>query len=315
MSGADPAVPAGPGAGPFSRPVAIFGVGLIGASIGLAIRRLDPAIEIVGIGRREESLSRALAAGAIDRFTTRPREGLEGAGLVFLCAPVGTVVSCLGEGMPGLEPDALVTDACSTKRRVVEAARRLPRPGRFVGGHPIAGSERSGPDAAREDLFPGRPVILTPTGETEPQALEAVRRFWIALGSRVFCLEPAEHDRILALTSHLPHLLASAMSSMVGRRRDRDTMDCLGSGFRDLTRIAAGDPVLWREIMATNADNLAGLLEDLGGVLARWRETLLAGDAAGLEKLLAEAADFQALLRAPGREAEEEEQGRHEHDR
>lgn len=292
----------------FSR-VSIFGVGLIGGSLGLAVKRARLAREVVGVGRREESLRRALEIGAVDRVTTDPAEGFKGAGLICLCAPVGAVISLLETGLPFLSRPALITDACSTKA-VVSAAAGAHLPGHlsFVGAHPITGSERSGPQASDVDLFRGRVTILTPEPDADPGAVETVGEFWRAVGSRLVILSPEDHDRTLALTSHLPHLAAAMITLLVARLPARERARCIGRGFLDTTRIAGGDPSLWAGIFETNASNMQRCLGELSALIEHWRKLLADGDGSGMRALLQKAVEVQQSLR-PDDESRREDRG------
>jgi prephenate dehydrogenase len=240
----------------------VIGVGLIGASCALAMRHSGAAREIVGVGRSRENLDRALAKGAIDRalmlsddWTREVRD----ADFVLIAIPVAQYRDTLAALAPVLSPDAVVTDAGSTKQDVVAAARELlgKRLGQFVPAHPVAGSERSGADAGDAGLFVGRQVILTPLPETSPSALQRVERLWTMCGARVARLDPERHDRILAAVSHLPHLIAFALVSELASRPDSaEYLGNAGSGFRDFTRIAGSSPEMWRDVALANRDAL-----------------------------------------------------------
>jgi len=276
------------------RKIAVFGVGLIGGSFGLAVKKHGLAGEIVGVGRRLKSLQKARKTGAIDSYTLDVEAGFRGAELILLAAPVGAVLNLLKTGLPFLEKNQLLTDACSTKKIVVETAEKyLPKGITFVGGHPIAGSEKRGPEAASADLFQKRVTVLTATGRTSGAHLKKIRCLWEALGSRVVVLTPTEHDRILSLTSHLPHLLAAGETILVKRAFFRNKTDFLGTGFRDFTRIAEGDPELWTDILLTNSGNLLKDLAALEKNIAGWKKALTEKKRGRITKLLAEAGNFQ----------------------
>jgi prephenate dehydrogenase len=269
------------------RKVAIVGVGLIGGSFALALRKAGRVQEIVGVGRSRANLDRARALGVIDS-DARLAEAVRGADLVFLAMPVGATASVLKEIAPHLGPDIVVTDAGSTKRDVVEAAREALGPGfaRFVPGHPIAGAEQSGVDAARVDLYSGKRTVLTPAAETAPAALDTVRELWRACGAEVHEMTPEVHDAVFAAVSHLPHLLAYALVHEVATHEKADLLfEYAASGFRDFTRIASSHPEMWRDICMANHRALLTELGRFESVLAEARRLLEARDAAGLERL------------------------------
>lgn len=237
--------------------LAIVGIGLLGGSAAKAARAGRLAREIVGIGRDRGRLEPAVADGTLDRATTDLREGLAGADLVILAAPVLTNEALLERTWPLADANAIVTDVGSTKAGLVRTARRLARtrPLAFVGSHPMAGSEQSGYGIARADLFRGATVIVTPTDTTEPRAVKTVSAFWEAAGARVATLEPETHDRVVAAISHLPHLVADALVDAV-RRFEPGALEFAARGFKDTTRIAASDPVMWQEIFHGNRESL-----------------------------------------------------------
>lgn len=256
--------------------LSILGVGLLGGSLGLAVKRRVKGATVVGYGHRRETLDEALRLGAIDRAVTGAAEAVGGADLVVLCTPVGLFESLLGEIAQNIAPGAIVTDVGSTKRRVVEVAERvLPRGVRFVGSHPMAGSEKRGVRYAWADLFERAVCIVTPTARTDPAALEQVESFWRLMGMRTTRLSPDEHDRRLADVSHLPHALAAALVAM----QEEPSLALVGNGFRDATRIAAGDGGLWRDILSENRDNLRDSVRRLRQELDQLLAHLDSGDA------------------------------------
>jgi prephenate dehydrogenase len=262
--------------------VAIVGVGLIGGSVGLAARRRSVAARVRGTDRDPETLHRALAAGALDETRDGPAEAACGADLVFVCAPVDRVAELAAEAGAGCRPGAVVTDVGSTKAAILEAVRgRLPPGVAFVGGHPLAGSEKQGPEHARADLFEGRLVVLTPEVRTDESALARVREFWQAVGARVRLMEAGEHDQAVALTSHLPHLLASALAGIL----PPDLYELTATGFRDTSRLAAGSPAVWTPILRANRAAVLDALALLELHLGRFRQAL-AGETATLNALL-----------------------------
>jgi prephenate dehydrogenase len=275
----------------------VIGVGLIGASCALAMRTAGAVGQVVGVGRSEENLRRAVARGVIDRGIMLDDDWareVTDADFVLIAIPVAQYRETLTALGPALASGAVITDAGSTKQDVVLAARetlndRLPQ---FVPGHPIAGNERSGADAGDASLYVGRQVILTPLPETSVAALRRVEEFWTTCGARVARLDPARHDRIMAAVSHLPHLLAFTLVAELASRQDSaEYMSNAGSGFRDFTRIAGSSPEMWRDIALANRD---ALLTELGA----YRDALDAltlsiehGDKAALDAMLGRAAD------------------------
>jgi prephenate dehydrogenase len=269
------------------RKVAIVGVGLIGGSFALALRKAGRAEEIVGVGRTRANLDRARALGVIDSDASLA-EAVRGADLVFLAMPVGATASVLQAIAPHLGADTVVTDAGSTKRDVVDAARAALGPGfaRFVPGHPIAGAEQSGVDAARVDLYSGKRAVLTPALDTAPGALDTVRELWRACGAEVHEMTPEVHDAVFAAVSHLPHLLAYALVHDIATHEKSSLLfDYAASGFRDFTRIASSHPEMWRDICMANHRALLAELGRFESVLAEARRLLETQDAAGLERL------------------------------
>lgn len=263
----------------------IVGVGLIGGSLARALRAGGHVREIVGFSRRLANLQQAADLGVIDYAEVSLAAAARGADLVVLALPVGSMKDVFAE-LAQLSFDGVITDAGSTKGNVIAAARaalgtRFPQ---FVPGHPLAGTEQSGVQASQPDLFRGRRVILTPEPETDPAALARVRAMWTAVGAEVSEMPAAEHDRVLAASSHLPHLLAYALVDMIVRRDDhRAVFAAAAGGFRDVTRIAASDPVMWRDICLANRTELLAALttyrDDLGALI----EAIERGDGAWLE--------------------------------
>jgi prephenate dehydrogenase len=269
--------------------IAIVGVGLIGGSIGLAARERKLAREVIGIGRREASVNEAQRFGAIDRGTTDLNEGVATAELIVVCTPVDTITSMVVLTAAACRPNALITDAGSTKEAItstIDAAlsgRRAGSP--FVGSHPLAGDHRGGVEFARADLFDGRTVVVTPTSETRPAAVVEVTDFWQSLGATVTTMSPAEHDAALAATSHLPHLVAAALAASTPEK----LLPLAASGWRDTTRVAAGEPSLWQPIFATNRRHVLSALDRFREKLAALRESLDQADDGQLLRILEQA--------------------------
>jgi prephenate dehydrogenase len=266
------------------RRLAIVGLGLLGGSVAKAARALGLATEIVGIGRDASRLEAARRDGVLDTVTTDLATGLRRADLAILAVPVRTMVAMLDDVARSATPDLVVTDVGSTKAEIVSAAERLgrTRPLRFVGSHPMAGSERAGFAESRADLFEAATVILTPTERTPAEALTRVRSFWEALGGRITVLDPTTHDRAVAAVSHLPHLVADALVDAV-LRMDPSFLDVAARGFRDTTRIAASSPEIWREIFQDNRAALAEAVAAFRKSLDHLEGVLASGDDAAVE--------------------------------
>jgi prephenate dehydrogenase len=253
---------------PFRR-IAVIGFGLIGASMALAIRRLWPSTQLVAIDRSDviERAMRMRAAdvGGADLATAA------GADLVVLAAPVLAnigIVAQIADRIPG---DAIVTDVGSTKRDIVAAARALPHRLRFVGGHPLAGAAVGGVEASRADLFQGRPWILTPDTETADSAAGRLSPFIEGLGAHVQRMRPDAHDALMAYLSHLPQLAASALMHVVGEHAGAEGLALAGRGLKDTTRLASSPADIWRDIAASNHDNIADAIDDLVAILLKMK--------------------------------------------
>lgn len=276
--------------------VAIVGTGLIGASIGLALKRAHPMTKVVGYGRRAETLRRARERGAIDEFHLDLDASLGNADLCVVCVPVDKIVELVLAMAEFVRDDALMTDAGSTKSRIVqELEERMPATAPcFLGSHPIAGSEKTGPDAARADLFEGRVCVLTPTGRTPTAVVERLRGFWNSLGMIVRVTSPEEHDRILGRTSHLPHVVASALAQVV----PESAWPFAGTGLGDTIRIAGSDPHLWTAILLANREAVLDALVEMGKRLDQFRVALQQANEPALESLFADGARHHAGLEA-----------------
>ncbi len=271
--------------------VVIFGVGLIGGSFALALKAAGAARRVIGLGRNPANLARALELGVIDEASSDPA-AVAGADLVLLATPVGQMGAVMGAIAPHLGRGTVVTDGGSTKQDVVALARRLlkERAAQFVPGHPIAGAEHSGVAAARADLFRGRKVVLTPLPENSARSIRRVRAAWRVCGARLFRMQPAEHDRVFAAVSHLPHLLSYALVDQVARHPNgKQLFDYAAGGFRDFTRIASSHPEMWRDICVANRKALLQELEGYERELGEVKRLLRKGDAAGLERVFARA--------------------------
>jgi prephenate dehydrogenase len=265
--------------------LAIIGVGLIGGSIGLAARRAGTFGPIIGVGRDPAALAQARTRGCIDEFTTDLAKAASRADILVFCTPVDLIARQILAAVPHCKPTALITDAGSTKAAIVaDVEKGIPAGVQFIGSHPLAGSEKRGSEHARADLFDDRLTLITPTRRTAPQTVERATEFWAALGSRVKCISPEKHDEGLALTSHLPHLVAAALAGIL----PSELGELTATGFRDTTRLAGGDPNLWTAIFAQNGRNVAAALGTLLQRLIEFESALLAGEAGTLDRLLDE---------------------------
>jgi len=263
--------------------VAILGVGLIGGSVGLALRHRGLAENVVGIGRRQESLRTARRVGAVTRTTVHIEKGVDEAELVIVCTPVGRIVEDARRVAECCPEGTLITDAGSTKRSIVEQLDEgLPRGCRFLGGHPLAGGEQAGPAHATAGLFQGRVTVLTPTRNTQAKDYDLLEQFWIQLGSMVIRMSADEHDRLVAMTSHLPHAMAVALAASLSEECFR----LAGTGLLDMTRIASGGTEVWKPIFGLNRDNILAALGQFNRRLAALEAAIAAGDDAELERIL-----------------------------
>ena len=273
----------------------IFGVGLIGGSLALALRERCADGRLIGVGRNPQSVARALDLRVIDAAATLDNEtaladALSGADVVLLAAPVAQTRALLEQIAPHLNAATIVTDAGSTKGDVIDAARAAlgARVAQFVPGHPIAGRESSGVDAALADLYVGRNVVLCPLAENPPQSVARIAAMWRATGARVSEMPAEQHDRVFASVSHLPHVLSYALVEQILASPDAALkFSFAAGGFRDFTRIAASSPEMWRDICVANRTALLAELDAYTGVLAQLRASIAAGDGAALEAVFA----------------------------
>lgn len=281
------------------RPVnklVIIGVGLIGGSLSLALRRAGLVKHVTGVGRGRDNLETAQKLGIVDDWTLDASQAVKDADMVLLAVPMGAYESVLASIDGTLPADAIVTDAGSTKQHALLAAKKfLSNPSRFVPAHPLAGTERSGATAAFAELFDQRLCILTPDATTDAEAVSRVESMWQAAGATVLGMPAAEHDDFLAAVSHLPHLAAFALVNAVrkeaARNNEPDPFRFAAGGFRDFTRIASSSPVMWRDIALANRQALIAKLDALQEELAGLRRMLDAGDG---ESLLLEFSDAKA---------------------
>jgi prephenate dehydrogenase len=274
------------------RRLAVIGVGLIGGSLARALREARAVDHVIGCTASRASVDRALALGVIDDGTTSVEDAVSGADMIVVTTPVGAMAEVFGAIMRSAGPDAVITDGGSVKGEVVEAARaRLgDRLSRFVPGHPIAGTERSGVEASFATLYHGRRTVLTPIEETDPDAVARVRAMWACCGSDVSEMSVSDHDRILAATSHLPHVLAFALVDFMAGRPDGSAHFALAAGgFYDFTRIASSDPRMWRDICMANRRELEPVLQAFLTHLQGLADALARGDGEALVDTFARA--------------------------
>jgi prephenate dehydrogenase len=262
--------------------LAILGVGLLGGSVALAARQRSIARSIVGV-EPDETRWRLASMGLVDEVVSLESERVAQADVVVCCVPVDRIVELVLRATSRGKPGQVVTDVGSTKAIIVrEIEARQPHHVHFVGSHPLAGSEKSGPDHSSAGLFENRLVVLTPTNQTHGEAVSFVGDFWQSLGARVRLMSPEDHDRAVAVTSHLPHLLSSALVRML----PEELSELTATGFRDMTRLAEGDPALWMAIFAQNRDFLLQALDLYEEQLHDFRRALSQGDTTALTRLL-----------------------------
>ncbi len=272
----------------------IIGVGLIGGSFALALRKAGLVKHIVGVGRSQQNMQCAVECGVIDEIATDMASALHQADLVLLAMPVGQTAHIMERIAPHLQANTIITDAGSTKQDVIAAARHhLPMQNRhhFVPGHPIAGTEQSGAQAAQADLYHNKHVILTPLPETGMDAVERVSELWQACGAQVSLMPANEHDQVLAATSHLPHILAFTMMNHLHHSTSspENLLRFAGSGFRDFTRIAGSSPEMWRDICLANREALLEQIDMYQNELNALQEILKNNDGEALEKTFSQA--------------------------
>ncbi len=265
--------------------LAICGVGLIGGSIARAARSRGVASEVIGIGKNKGRLQKAVEQGVIDRGFTDPEGAAAQADLIVICTPVDLIASQVACMLPHMRETATITDAGSVKGEIVrELSAQQIEASRYVPGHPLAGSDKTGFEYADPDLFEKAAIVLTPTAETADAHTQRVRTFWQALGGNVLTMPPEEHDAVLAMTSHLPHLVAAALAAAV----QEDQLSLASSGFRDSTRIAGGDPELWTSIFRQNAKATLAAARQFQDKLSQFISAIEQSDDAELKALLAE---------------------------
>ncbi|WP_282000228.1 prephenate dehydrogenase [Geotalea uraniireducens] len=284
---------------PLINRLAVVGVGLIGGSFARALREAGAVAEIVGIDRDRENLDRARELGIIDRGCVDPAEGVRGADFVFVAVPVCAIAAVVALIAPHLAPGAVVTDGGSVKEGVVaECEALLPPAVSFIGGHPIAGTEHSGAAASFAALYRGKRCIVTPTPRSDRAALAKVVAAWEAAGAVVVTMDVAKHDRVVAAISHLPHMVAYALVNAVEgyRHGGEGLLRYSAGGFRDFTRIASSDPIMWRDIALMNKGAVLEMMDHFAGYFGTLRKLVAAGDGPGLERFFRESKESRDAI-------------------
>jgi cyclohexadieny/prephenate dehydrogenase len=294
--------------------IALIGVGLIGSSISHAARRGGLAKSIVGSARTPATVETALKLGLIDEGYATAAEAAANADLVILCVPVGLCGPIAKEIAPVLKPGAILTDVGSVKAAIVrDVAPHVPEGVHFVAGHPIAGTEQSGPESGFAELFDGRWCVLTPETSTDPKAVEKLKAFWEALGSKVEIMSPEHHDLVLAITSHLPHLIAYNIvntAAHLERVTDSEVIKFSAGGFRDFTRIAASDPTMWRDVFLNNKDAVLEMLGRFTEDLTELQRAIRFGDGDTLHRLFAQSRSVRRSIIQAGQDTAAPDFGR-----
>ena len=296
------------------RKLALIGIGLIGSSIALAARR-QGLVEVISIAtRKQETLDEARELGLGDIYTLDAAEAVRGADLVIICTPVGAYESVMQAIAPVLEPGAILSDVGSVKGHVVKAlGPSVPSGVSFIPGHPIAGTEHSGPSAGFPELFTGRWCVLTPGPEVDPAQTEKLAAFWRGMGSLVESMDATHHDMVLAITSHIPHLVAYNIVGTVAdleAATQSEVIKFSASGFRDFTRIAASDPVMWRDVFLTNRDAVLEMLGRFSEDLSVLQRAVRTGDGPALEAMFTRTRAIRRSIISAGQETAAPDFGR-----
>ena len=303
---------------PLSEPIfqrlAIIGFGLIGSSIARATRQRNLAKTIVAIDSSKEARQTIKEQSLADRITDDPEAGIRGADLILFCTPVGSYEAIARQIGQHVEKGTIVSDVGSVKQAAVEAiAPHIPENAHFIGGHPVSGTEQSGPESGFSSLFVNRYCILTPVATTDLQALDKLKKFWKGLGSQVEEMDPQHHDRVLAITSHIPHLIAY---NIVGTAADLETVTqsqvikFSAGGFRDFTRIAASDPTMWRDVFLNNKDAVLEMLGRFNEDLSALARAIRWGDGEKLFDLFSRTRSIRRSIISMGQESSEPNFGR-----
>ncbi|MGH8907466.1 MAG: prephenate dehydrogenase/arogenate dehydrogenase family protein [Egibacteraceae bacterium] len=285
--------------------IALVGTGLVGASLGLALRKLDGVSEVVGYDRDPSQLETALARGAVTQTAASPSEAVAGAGIAVLAVPASVVPAVAREVGPALRAGAILTDVASVKARVVGAMQAAVPPSvHVIGGHPMAGSHETGAAHAHAELFVGATYLLTPTTHTDPEAYQRLHGLVSRLGARVLAVSPERHDLLVAVVSHLPQLAATTLMNLAASRAREEHAELLllaAGGFRDATRVAASNPDLWLDICAENRDAIVAVLDEYRERIGALRDVLAGGDGQSLRRALTDARAARRSL--PGKES------------
>ena len=280
--------------------VSIVGVGLIGASLGLALKQAGVVTKVLGVGRSQLNLEQALKIGAIDGAVDLV-DAAKQSDLIVLCVPVAQMRATFAAIEPHLASKTLITDAGSTKGDVILAAKEVlgKKACQFIPAHPIAGGAQHGASAAKADLFFGKQVIICPLQENSPQDIALIEKFWQAVGALVKMLSSVQHDAIYAAVSHLPHILSYAlMASVINSEDAADKLSHIGAGFKDFTRIAASSPEMWRDICLANSTSILKELDQYLAIVQHLRKLIADNDGAGIERLFAKASKARQDLDA-----------------
>jgi len=296
------------------RKLALIGIGLIGSSIALAARR-QGLVEVISIAtRKQDTLDEARELGLGDIYTLDAAEAVRGADLVILCTPVGAYEGVIKAIAPALEPGAIVSDVGSVKGHVIKAlAPHVPEGVSLIPGHPLAGTEHSGPASGFAELFTGRWCVLTPTADIDPSQTEKLAAFWRAMGSQVEAMDAEHHDMVLAITSHIPHLVAYNIVGTVAdleAATQSEVIKFSASGFRDFTRIAASDPVMWRDVFLTNRDAVLEMLGRFTEDLSVLQRAVRTGDGPALEAMFTRTRAIRRSIISAGQETAAPDFGR-----
>lgn len=281
--------------------IAIIGVGLLGGSLGLAIKQRKLAAKVDGYVRRSASISDCEKMGVVDHATRDIKRAVENADLIILCTPLSRMRELSEEMIPALKPGAIITDVGSVKASVVQELETLfsKANAHFIGSHPMAGGEKTGMSAAKADLFDNAVCVITPTAQSNAQAIQVVENFWKAIGSRVVKLSPETHDELVSRSSHLPHVIAAELANYVlSPTHAKEQALLCANGFRDTTRIASGSPEMWRDIAAANQKNLSRVLGVFIEGLQEFRHALDSGDTKSIEEFFEKAKQRRDAWRA-----------------
>jgi cyclohexadieny/prephenate dehydrogenase len=295
--------------------IALIGIGLIGSSIARDVKALGLAGEVVISTRSPETLKRAEELELGDRYTVSAAEAVEGADLVIVSVPVGASEAVAEQIAGHLKPGAIVTDVGSTKASVIaQMAPHMPDNVHFIPGHPLAGTEKSGPDAGFAGLFRDRWCIFTPLPDTDPDALDRLKAFWMALGSRIDEMDPQHHDKVLAIVSHLPHIIAYNIvgtADDLGTVTESEVIKYSASGFRDFTRLAASDPTMWRDVCLHNKDAILEMLARFSEDLAYLQRAIRWGEGDKLFELFTRTRAIRRSIVQAGQDVDAPDFGRH----